>query len=386
MSERTIFVFAKSGVTITHADGSPTTQGDVIGNALNGDAFSWENPNDLTITLPGETVAITFEDSDGLLTDDPFSGSEVIDQRLSDPVTINGTTYSPSGSTTRWQWPAPVNVENEWEVTLYDDAGNAYRMVGVSITQGYTTDVVGVMFDGASPPPGTTLHYYQGVSSYSGAGQSVPISDEVPCFRAGTLIETAAGPRPVEALRPGDRVLTRDRGLQPVRWAGHSLASGGGALAPVRIVAGALGNTRDLWVSPNHRILLNSQAAELYFGQNEVLVPAKALVDGRAVQRVAQPRVAYFHLLLDGHEMVYSEGIASESLFAGPMALQALGAAARRDLRAHYPDIDRAAWHLNRPGLSVAETRLILPLDRRDGVRLPGAGLAGARAAALRAA
>ncbi len=63
-------------------------------------------------------------------------------------MTIDGATYTPSGETVRWKAPPSVNVENEYEVTLYDDEGTAYRMVGVSITQGYATTVEGVTFEG----------------------------------------------------------------------------------------------------------------------------------------------------------------------------------------------------------------------------------------------
>ena len=41
-----------------------------------------------------------------------------------------------------------------------------------------------------------------------------------PCLVAGTLVETARGRVPVEALRPGDRVRTRDHGLRPLLWRG----------------------------------------------------------------------------------------------------------------------------------------------------------------------
>lgn len=48
----------------------------------------------------------------------------------------------------------------------------------------------------------------------------ISIADLTICFVAGTLIETADGPRPVEALQPGDLVLTRDHGLQPLGLGG----------------------------------------------------------------------------------------------------------------------------------------------------------------------
>ncbi len=67
----------------------------------------------------------------------------------------------------------------------------------------------------------------------------------VPCFVAGTPIDTASGPRAIETLRPGDLVRTLDHGLQPLRWIGVRRVTGLGSFAPVRIAAGALDNTTD---------------------------------------------------------------------------------------------------------------------------------------------
>ena len=367
LPERTLHIFAKSAVTITRdIGGGPPVQGDVLGNALNGNAFSWENPSDLSLTFSGSPTAITFEDADGMLSDDPFSGSTVVDQRLTEDVTIDGVTYSASAETVRWQNPPPVNVENEYEVTLFDDAGTAYRMVGVSITEGYSTSVVGVMFDGPSPPPGTTLHYIQGVSTYGGSGQSVAIPEEVVCFLAGTRIETPDGAVAVETLAPGHHVRTLDRGPQPVRWIGRSSVCGLGRLAPVCISAGALGNDRDLFLSPNHRVLVRSSTAELWYGQPEVLVPAKALVDGVRIRTVPILRADYLHIVLDDHQMVFSEGIATETLFTGTMTQDILDAEAAEQLRMQAPRVRETIQVLSRMALTVREARHLLRSDARN--------------------
>ena len=44
--------------------------------------------------------------------------------------------------------------------------------------------------------------------------------DVIPCFAPGTLIATPKGEVPVENLRAGDRVITRDNGIQEIRWTG----------------------------------------------------------------------------------------------------------------------------------------------------------------------
>jgi len=85
----------------------------------------------------------------------------------------------------------------------------------------------------------------------------------VTCFLEGTLIETVNGPRAIEDLQLGDLIPTMDSGDQPIRWVASSRIVGNPKAAPIRIEAGALGNTRDLYVSPQHRILLTGWRAEL---------------------------------------------------------------------------------------------------------------------------
>ena len=48
----------------------------------------------------------------------------------------------------------------------------------------------------------------------------VEFTTTAPCFTAGTLIETPRGAVAIETLQVGDRVMTLDRGPQPLRWIG----------------------------------------------------------------------------------------------------------------------------------------------------------------------
>lgn len=169
--------------------------------------------------------------------------------------------------------------------------------------------------------------------------------DAVICFAAGTAIATDLGPRPVETLRQGDLVVTADHGLQRVRWTGRRRLGPAELraephLAPVLIRAGAMGDGlpwADLVVSPQHRIWLSDWRTQLLFGEPEVLVPAKALIDGVGIVAAPLSAVTYCHILFDRHEIVTSNGIRSESLFTGDMALGALGAQAAEALSAIRP-------------------------------------------------
>ncbi|MEK6248895.1 MAG: Hint domain-containing protein, partial [Planctomycetales bacterium] len=105
----------------------------------------------------------------------------------------------------------------------------------------------------------------------------------IPCFVAGTLILTPDGDLPVESLGAGDLVITLDDGPQPVRWIGRRSVEAVDQFAPVHIRAGTFGDHNDLLVSPQHRILIRDVLAELLFGEAEVLVAAKDLVNDRSI-------------------------------------------------------------------------------------------------------
>ena len=121
--------------------------------------------------------------------------------------------------------------------------------------------------------------------------------------------------RAVEDLRVGDRVLTRDDGPQEIRWIGHQTVRAVGAFAPIRIAEGTLNNTRDLVVSPDHRLFIYQRQDHLGAGRSEVLVRARHLLNGTSIQRMSGGFVDYFQMLFDQHQIIYAEGIAAESMF-----------------------------------------------------------------------
>jgi Hint domain len=123
----------------------------------------------------------------------------------------------------------------------------------------------------------------------------------IPCFVAGTRILTPTGEVAVEALRPGDMVMTQDEGPQPLRWMGKREVPALGDHAPICIEAGALGPHGRLLLSPQHRVLICDSLAELLFGETEVLVAAKDLVNDQTVRVRSGGMVEYVHLLFDRH-------------------------------------------------------------------------------------
>jgi hypothetical protein len=148
-------------------------------------------------------------------------------------------------------------------------------------------------------------------SSYkynSGTGQYEYTAVSTPCFVAGTLIETALGPREIETLRLGDKIRTLDNGNQPIKWIGKRVIDltnpDNMHLKPIYV--GRLG------VSPQHRLVL----------QNNTLAPSKGLLHLPHVTQDKHARmVVYYHLLLPQHDIIFAEGRATESLLPGPTFL-----------------------------------------------------------------
>ncbi|WP_189409934.1 Hint domain-containing protein [Neogemmobacter tilapiae] len=132
-------------------------------------------------------------------------------------------------------------------------------------------------------------------------------------FGRGTRILLASGDqRPIESLEPGDLVLTRDHGPQPLRWRGQTTTRAIGAFAPVIIAAETLGNAGDLIVSQQHRMFVYHREGR--FDQAELLVQARHLVNGDTIFLREGGFVDYFALVFDAHEIIYAEGIPVESL------------------------------------------------------------------------
>lgn len=204
---------------------------------------------------------------------------------------------------------------------------------------------------------------------------ALPIKS-IPCFLRGTRIETDRGTVPVELLAAGDLVKTLDAGLQPILWVGSTPICRAELLQapqlrPVRIRAGALspGSPQaDLLVSPQHRVLIRSAIVQRMFGVPDVLIAARHLLGLDGVETVQEDEpLEYFHLLMSCHQILYSEGAATESLFVGPHALAALPPLARQQIGAlmgaRTPDPAR----LLVPG---ARARGLIRRHQRNGVAL----------------
>ncbi|SLN39573.1 hypothetical protein ROA7450_01883 [Roseovarius albus] len=191
----------------------------------------------------------------------------------------------------------------------------------------------------------------------------VTLNKLVPCFVAGTLIDTDQGPRPVDEVHVGDLIPTRDHGLQPVRWVGQRTVPAQGRYAPIKIGTNALGNHGCIHVSPQHRILIRGWRAELCSGVLEVLIKARHLVNEHSIRPCpSDGDVTYVHLLFDQHEIVTAEGLESESFHPGPRVIQDMDKEVREELFALFPELadDPLGYGpIARPEGRAEEARLI---------------------------
>ncbi|RYH08509.1 Hint domain-containing protein [Tropicimonas sp. IMCC6043] len=181
-----------------------------------------------------------------------------------------------------------------------------------------------VLFIGELPPPDTDLWIARVTTTPRAEARARRWPERsVLGVVAGTLIDTPAGPRAVEAIRPGDLVLTRDASPQPVLRVALERVNGirlhmAPQLRPVRIAAGALGAGQPegpLRLARSHRLLIAGQRTGLLFAGAEVLVRAEDLLalPGISVDLEATS-VTYVQLLLDRHEILTAGGFGFETV------------------------------------------------------------------------
>lgn len=258
--------------------------------------------------------------------------------------------------------PPPILDVNSVTVELsYVDANNnphtfsyTYDINNAPITptptgyniNGHEIDFNPLPLAGTNIDVTVTTSFNNGADSISTGIIAVPAYT---CFSADVLIMTDRGEVRAGDLVAGDMVMTFDNGLQPLLWVGKravapEMLRSLPKICPIRIKAGALGPytpQRDMVVSPQHRILVASAIAERMFGCAEVLVAAKHLLDLEGVERAEDlETVEYVHFAFERHELVFSDGAISESLFAGQQALNMMLPEQREELLTIFPEWD----------------------------------------------
>lgn len=196
--------------------------------------------------------------------------------------------------------------------------------------------------------------------------------DPVPCFTPGTRIFTDAGIVAVEDVQAGDRLLTRDSGMQEVLWVGRRMLSAAElamqpALAPIFIARGSMGDdlpSQDMMVSPQHRFLVRGPDLSVVFSEPEMLIPATGLKDRPGVfTAVPQAGICYIHLLFARHEIVLSDGMWTESFQPAVRMVSAMDRQVQVEIHTLFPGLSanadtapkRTAFASARPTLKPRE-------------------------------
>ncbi|HBU54919.1 MAG TPA: type I secretion protein, partial [Sulfitobacter sp.] len=221
-------------------------------------------------------------------------------------------------------------------------------------------------------PESGTIEFRDADGNVTGTTTYSEIEEVVICFTPGTTIATRRGEIPVQQIKVGDLVVTRDNGMQPVRWVGRRNLGRDNLLRtpgfnPVRIKAGAFGEgvpQRDMMVSPNHRMLVASETAEVMFSEREVLVAAKHLVGLDGVETVTPDKVSYIHMLFDNHEVVFADGTWAESFQPGAHSMAGIQSDQRSEILSLFPELDAADGMSNfvaaRRSLRAHEAQLLV--------------------------
>lgn len=305
--------------------------------------------DDVNLDL-GEAVRMDLN-GDGSLTGEPWLRVTDFDRYMIDIRLVDGTVVPGVGviiSATN-----PATGETYQSMVLGDNIVAELNASGQNVSKIFLKEYRPT---GAA---GGDLTQRQALANFA---NSLATFEVVPCFVRGTDILTSKGERRVEKLSAGDMILTADHGMQKIRWIGSRRVAAKGNMAPIRIRAGALENDRDLWVSPQHRMLVSGPKAELLYGEAEVLVPAKAMIDDSRITAVEGGSVEYFHILLDRHEIIFANGTPAESLYLGQQALKGLAPTDREEVLTLFPEL-QARLDLGerpesaRPLLTVREGR-----------------------------
>ena len=257
-------------------------------------------------------------------------------QLLTDSVNLDGTTYA-AGTTIH---------------SAYDLINSATGHKVTSLHFGGTGQQQGAVHGLISTIPlvaGTSCSFNQERTSHRKTNTA---ADYFACFVDGTLIETHQGEIPVEALKEGDLTKKSDGSYQPLRRILHRTLcreelEALPKLRPIRLKSGSLGkqlSKRDLLVSPQHRMLINSVIAERMTGTDEVLVAANKLTPlGEIFVDQAMQDLTYFHLVLDKHQIIFAESGASESFFCGPNVLKAISPEVKSEIVTLFLKLLKAA-------------------------------------------
>lgn len=142
-----------------------------------------------------------------------------------------------------------------------------------------------------------------------GLTRSARLPARAPWIGQRTPVETARGPVAAGHLAPGDLVWTADDGYQPLRALQRFELPACGSFAPVLLRSPFFGTGQDLLMSSDQHLALSGAEVEYLFGEDEVLIPAGVLVDGRtALSEQRRAVTGSVALLFDQPALIAADG------------------------------------------------------------------------------
>lgn len=246
-------------------------------NAVNGQLYSSFNPTTAFTTIGSQNNSpVSISQTSGATEDLLFQAGDAVTTDGSDSWTIYGSTTIAGA-----------------EVIILRNAvasNQFYFYSSTSITFPINPSVAGGGFSGLS----------------INTSPSITTSD---CFREGTLIRTPTGETAIEDLKAGDLVAIQGGGSVKVKWIGVQTISklfAGPAAQLVRFSKGAIGNHSDLFVTPDHGMIIDNY-----------IVNASALVDGDFVELVPLSETPdiqrVYHVETENHDIIYANGAEAET-------------------------------------------------------------------------
>ncbi|SEO27313.1 Ca2+-binding protein, RTX toxin-related [Pseudorhodobacter antarcticus] len=291
---------------------------DGIGGTRTGNTLTFENIENI---VDVDTTVTTLEDTPLVANLTLSSGATVT------KFEVGTTTFNAGETASRTEGDLQINNDGSYTFTPAPNYNGPAPVINYTDSNGVRSSLI----INVDPVDETTPHCL------------API-----CFVQGSLIAALNGKTAVENLVVGDLIQTLDHGLQPIRWIGRryidaqELAENEN-LRPIRIRKDVIsdgGGIGYLTVSPQHRVLIASKVAERMFGSVEILVPAKQLLAIEGIDICDHfEDVTYFHILFDQHEIIYADGVPSESLYLGREAQKSLSAAGREEIYELFPEV-----------------------------------------------
>lgn len=296
--------------------------------------FSLPGNAQTTLQVGAETIDINVLDDDNEF-DDGFQddpGGTPLNQILRDDI----NTVDASGNAVTVAAGAVLEVEFTLRATAPD--GTTIDLLFVAAGPGENQGDLTMVVSTAPLVPGVTYDI-----SFLNDGGGTPYGELV-CFARGTLIRTARGDVPVETLQVGDTVITADHGSEPIVWVAHrAVLFPRDEDQPVCIAAHTFGPDlpyADTRVSPRHCIVRRDASNRMLFDADEVLMAASACVDGNQITKgTGAQAIEYHHFMLDGHAIVWANGMLTESFYPGKVARSALDPMAHARLIALHPEL-----------------------------------------------